>query len=89
MSARAQELDPRLISNFHASAGIDRAMGFKGQETAENVVETTMRAIGTGRAKIVSGWTNWLVASAVNVLPNSLITRAMAKGMRGRFQDNK
>ena len=76
-------------TNFHASAGIDRAMGFKGQETAENVVETTMRAIGTGRAKIVSGWTNWLVASAVNVLPNSLITRAMAKGMRGRFQDNK
>lgn len=76
-------------TNFHEAAGMDRALGFKGQESAENVVETAMSAIGTGRAKIVSGWTNWLVASAVNVLPNSLITRAMAKGMRGRFQENK
>jgi len=76
-------------TNFHEAAGMDRAMGFKGQESAKDVVETAMSAIGTGRAKIVSGWTNWLVASAVNVLPNSLITRALAKGMRGRFQENK
>ena len=73
-------------TNFHATAGMDRALGFKGQESAQDVVETAMRTIGTSRAKIVSGWTNWLVASAVNFLPNSLITRAMAKGMRGRFQ---
>ena len=77
------------VTNFHAAAGMDRAMGFKGQETVEDVVETAMRAIGTGRAKIVSGWTNWLVASAVTFFPNSFITRAMAKGMRGRFQEVK
>ena len=76
-------------TNFHAAAGMDRAMSFKGQETVEDVVETAIRAVGTGRAKIVSGWTNWLVASAVNFFPNSLITRAMGKGMRGRFQENK
>lgn len=73
-------------TNFHNAAKMDRAMGFKGQETAEDVVETAMSAVGTGRSKIVSGWTNWLVASGVNFLPNSLITRVMAKGMRGRFQ---
>ena len=75
------------VTNFHAAAGMDRAMNFKGQETVEDVIETAMRAIGTGRAKIVSGWTNWLVASAVNFFPNSIITRAMGKGMRGRFQE--
>ena len=73
-------------TNFHAAAGMDRAMGFKGQETVDDVVETAMKAVGTGRSKIVSGWTNWLVASGVNFLPNSLITKATAKGMRGRFQ---
>jgi len=73
-------------TNFHDAAGIDRALGFKGQETVEDVVETAMKAVAAKRAKIVSGWTNWFVASAVNFVPNSLITRVMGKGMRGRFQ---
>jgi len=76
-------------TNFHAAAGMDRALGFKGQETVEQVVDTAMTALDNGRAKIISGWTNWAVASAVNFLPNSLITRVMGKGMRGRFQEKK
>lgn len=73
-------------TNFHAAAKMDRALSVKGQETPEQVVETAMNAIGTGRSKIVSGWTNWAVASVTNFVPNSLITRTMAKAMRGRFQ---
>jgi len=73
-------------TNFHAAAGMDRALGFKGQETVEQVVETAMSALGSGRSKIVSGWINWLVASGVNFAPNSLITRVLARGLRGKFQ---
>ncbi len=73
-------------TNFHDAAGMDRALGFKSQETVEDVVETAMKAVASKRAKIVSGWTNWFVASAVNFVPNTLITRVMGKGMRGRFQ---
>ncbi len=73
-------------TNFHDAAGMDRALGVKGQETAEDVVETAMRVIGTDRAKVISGWTNWMVASGVNFLPNSLITKVMGKSMRSRFQ---
>lgn len=76
-------------TNFHAAAGMDRAMGFKGQETVEDVVETGMKAVASKRAKIVSGWTNWIVASGVNFVPNSLITRLMGKGMRGKFQKDQ
>ena len=65
---------------------MDRALAVKGQETAEDVVETALGAVGRRRSKIVSGWTNWLVASAVNFVPDALITRVMAKGMRSRFQ---
>lgn len=76
-------------TNFHAAAGMDRAMGFKGQETVDDVIETAMKAVGSKRSKVVSGWTNWIVASGVNFLPNSLITRVMSKGMRGKFQKDK
>ena len=75
-------------TNFHEAAGMDRALAVKGQETPEQVVETAMNAVGTGRSKIVSGWANWAVASVTNLVPNSLITRTMAKAMRGRFQKN-
>lgn len=73
-------------TNFHAAAKMDRALNVKGQETVEDVVETAMKVVGSGRTKVVSGWTNWVVATATNFVPNSLITRAMGKGLRGRFQ---
>ncbi len=73
-------------TNFHAAAGMVRATGFKGQQTVEDVVGTAMSAIGTDRAKIVSGWANWIVASGVSFFPSSLITRVMGKAMRSRFQ---
>ncbi|MGD9561909.1 MAG: SDR family NAD(P)-dependent oxidoreductase [Pyrinomonadaceae bacterium] len=76
-------------TNFHAAAKMDRAINVKGQESAEDVVQTAMKAVGSGRSKIVSGWTNWLVASGVNLLPNSFITRVLAKGMRPRFQTGR
>lgn len=76
-------------TNFHAAADMEASLSVKGFQTAEEVVETAMGAVGGGRAKIVSGWTNWLVASGVNFLPNSLITRVMAKSLRSRFQSER
>lgn len=73
-------------TNFHATAKMDTSLAFKGMETAGDVVETAMRAVARGRAKAVSGWTNWLVATGVNLVPNSLITRVMGKSLRGKFQ---
>ncbi len=73
-------------TSFHKNAGMGRTLGFKGQETAEQVVETALKAAGSGRTKVVSGWTNWAVASGVNFLPNTLITRIMAGSLRKRFQ---
>lgn len=76
-------------TNFHAVANMDQSLKVKGEETAEEVVETAMNAVGTGRAKIVSGWANWIVASGVNLVPNFLITRVMGKGLRSRFQPER
>jgi len=73
-------------TNFFEASNIERALQVKGQETVEDVVDTAMSAVGTGRSKIVSGWANWFVATAGNFVPNSLITKVVGKGLKGKFQ---
>ncbi len=74
-------------TNFFRAADIERPIQVKGQQTAEQVVETAMCAVGTGRAKVVSGWLNWLAVAAVNFIPNAIITRLLGKALRGKFQN--
>ncbi len=76
-------------TNFHAAADMDPALSMKGFQSVDDVIETAMKAIGTGRMKVVSGWTNWLVSTATNFVPDSLITRVVARGMRGNFQKDQ
>ncbi|HSI87704.1 MAG TPA: SDR family oxidoreductase [Pyrinomonadaceae bacterium] len=73
-------------TNFFEASNIERAMKVKGQQTAEEVVKTALRAVEGGRSKVVSGWTNYMVASATNFFPNSLITKAISRGLRSRYQ---
>jgi len=73
-------------TNFFEASNIERAMKVKGQQTAEEVVDTALRAVESGRSKVVSGWTNYMVASATNFFPNSLITRVLGRGLRSRYQ---
>lgn len=73
-------------TNFFDASSIDRVTTAKGQQTVEEVVETAISAMNGKRSKIVSGWTNYLVATATNFVPNSLIAKALAKGLRKRYQ---
>src|SRR5258706_7853223 len=76
-------------TNFHSAAKMDRLMQVKGQQTSEEVVETAMRGIKSGRTRIVSGFVNNAVALIVNIVPDAVITRVMAKGLRSKYQGNK
>ena len=73
-------------TNFQAVAGMEDALQVKGQQTAEEVVETALKAVKSGRTRVVSGWSNYLVSVLVNFVPNALITRALAKGIRATYQ---
>ncbi|HLA95550.1 MAG TPA: SDR family oxidoreductase [Pyrinomonadaceae bacterium] len=73
-------------TNFFEASNIERAFAAKGQQTVDQVIDTAMSAVGTNRSKIVSGWTNWFVASATNFVPNSLITKVVGKGLRKKYQ---
>lgn len=76
-------------TNFHAAANMDRILNVKGQQTAEEVVETALRAVKKGRTRIISGFTNWLVSRIVLIVPNSVITWLMAKGLRDKYQGDR
>lgn len=71
---------------FFETGNVGREFNAKGMETPEQVVETAMKAIGTGKSKVVSGWKNSLVARSVTLAPNWLITRVIANKLRKKYQ---
>ena len=73
-------------TNFFEAGNIDQSLAVKGEQTAEEVVDVAMAAIGTGRSKVISGWMNRLVAGSTKLVPNSLITRTVASRLRKTFQ---
>jgi short-subunit dehydrogenase len=75
-------------TGFFEASRIKDPIKVKGVQTPEQVVDTALHALGRGKTKVVSGWANYLIASAVNIFPNSLITRLMSKPLRKRYQSN-
>jgi len=73
-------------TNFQKVAGMEDALQVKGQQTAEEVVETALNAVKSGRTKVVSGWSNYLVSVLVGFVPNRAITWALARGIRASYQ---
>ncbi|HVF29570.1 MAG TPA: SDR family oxidoreductase [Pyrinomonadaceae bacterium] len=73
-------------TNFFEASHIERPIQVKGQQTVEQVVETAMKAVASGRTKIVSGWANYIGAIAGTLVPNFISSRAMAKALRSRHQ---
>ncbi len=76
-------------TNFFAASGIERPIQVKGQQTSEDVVETAMRAVKSGKTRAVSGIANSIGALLGSHLPNALVTRAVARALRGRYQEDK
>lgn len=75
-------------TNFFDVANAE-AFKAKGMQTPEAVVETALSAAKSGKATIISGWTNYLGAKIVNFVPNSLITRAVGSVLRSKVINKK
>ena len=76
-------------TNFQSVARLELPVEIKGKQTAEEVVEAALRGVKSGRTRIVSGFTNDLVARVVNFVPNIVITRLMARALRSKYQENE
>jgi short-subunit dehydrogenase len=73
-------------TNFFEASNIDRSIQVKGQQTVEQVVETAMRAVKSGRRKVVSGWANYVGSLMGTIVPNAISSRVMGKALRARYQ---
>jgi short-subunit dehydrogenase len=73
-------------TNFFMASNIERPVQVKGQQTAEQVVETAMRAIRSGKTKTVSGLTNFIGALIGKHAPNAITTRAIGRALRAKYQ---
>ena len=73
-------------TNFFEAGKIDKSLMLKGEQTVEDVVETAMETIGTGRSKVISGLMNRITAAAAGLAPDSLVTRVVASQLRKKFQ---
>lgn len=76
-------------TNFFAASRIDRPIQVKGQQTAEDVVETAIRAISRGRTKVISGVANKIGAMLGKYVPNFISRRVMARALRSRFRSKE
>ena len=73
-------------TNFFQASEIDRPP-MRTIQTPEEVVETALRALDRKKNLVVSGWTNWFTVEAQRVVPRSLVTKAVGKALRSRFEE--
>jgi short-subunit dehydrogenase len=76
-------------TNFFAVANIDRPIKVKGQQTVEQVVDTALRGVKSGRTKIVSGFSNFVGSVLATYFPNAITVRVLAKMRRGQYQGDE
>ncbi len=76
-------------TGFFDTAGIDSntksTMAQKGLQTPEEVVETALSAIKSGKTTAVSGWMNYFVSVIGNAAPDWIVARAVSNQLRSKF----
>jgi len=73
-------------TNFFAAAGMDRPP-MRTIQTAEEVVETALRALNRKKSTVVSGWTNLFTVEVERIFPRSFVTKVAGKALRSRFEE--
>jgi len=72
-------------TNFFAAAEAE-PLQMKGMQSPEDVVETALNAVGRGKSKVISGWTNRIGAFLGTLAPNSLVTKTIGGFLRPKIE---
>lgn len=73
-------------TNFFEASKIDRPP-MRTIQTAEEVVDTALRALARQKTVVISGWTNFLTVEAERFVPRSMVTKVAGKALRSRFEE--
>lgn len=74
-------------TGFFDAAGMDEPVMIKGVQTPDEVVDAALKALEKGKSSVISGWMNYLVASAASVSPDSMVTASVAKVLRPKVEN--
>lgn len=75
-------------TNFFAASQMERPPA-RVSQTAEDVVDTALRALKRGKSHVISGWSNYLVTESERLMPRSFVLRTIGSIMRGTSQQKK
>lgn len=73
-------------TEFFAAAKMERPP-LRTIQTAEEVVETALRALDQRKSSVISGWANWLAVAAERFVPRSTVTKIAGKALRSRLEE--
>lgn len=73
-------------TEFFSAARMDRPP-MRTIQTAEEVVETALRALDHRKPSVISGWTNWLAIEAERFVPRSTVIKIAGKALRSHLED--
>jgi short-subunit dehydrogenase len=73
-------------TDFFRASRIERPP-MRPTETADEVVETALRALRRKKGLVVSGWLNLLMMEAERFVPRSLVVRLIGRALRSRFEE--
>ncbi len=59
----------------------------RASQTPEDVVDTALRGLASGKSHVISGWVNRAMMEAERFAPRSLVTRMAGRMMRGRYDE--
>lgn len=76
-------------TGFFDAADIEEPFKMKGMEQPEEVVETALRALRSGKTTAVSGWLNYFVSIFGHAAPDWLVTRAVGSRLRQQTEKNE
>lgn len=73
-------------TNFFEAGNIGTRFAFKGQHSADEVVDYALSRIGSAKLKMVPGIINRLVAWVAGLLPERWVVRIVARKLRAVYQ---
>ena len=73
-------------TEFFAAANMQRPP-MRTIQTAEEVVETALRALDQRKSSVISGWANWLAIAAERFVPRSTVTKIAGKALRSHLEE--
>jgi len=73
-------------TNFFVASKMDRPP-MRTIQTAEEVVDVALRALGQRKPSVISGWTNWLATEAERFVPRSVVIKIAGKALRSQLEE--